>query len=939
MVKMGIGFWGLSILFLVSGLSAREADEFSVKRKNVFAFTQQPTVQAHATGLNISFGSKAFCDATVVIEDKEGRIIRHLASGVLGPNAPEPFQKNALKQTVFWDGKDDQGAYVTQSRDHTVRVSLGLKPQFERTLYWLPKKRLNSAIAPMRAAPEGVYVSESWGVDQIRLFDHSGDYLRTVYPFPHEKLKDIKDLNWIDYPQGDRLPLKNSLNQQTLLSSGDNAQTGGMGGRAATAMAVQKDRIALANLSLNRLGADGSTGGLPLKGPEVFFMYQAHGTNADRKVRKVGPTSAAFSPDGKWVYLTGYIWRTTWSFDALHGVVRIPFQGTGEKTIFTGSMKQDDSGSKPGQFNGATSVAVDRKGRVYVSDFVNDRIQIFSSEGTFLKAVPTFRPAQIEIHPKTQELYVFSWPVYTRGQVKSKVQISPALFHYGPFEDPKPKAKYPLPLPLYKGAHMEWWNMPPLSYRAALDGYTDPPTIWLCGGAEASPKPQPWESFHIRLLQVKNGKLEVVRSFGAEAQKDAGRPKGPIWNIQHQRLYVNPKSGKLLFGEPDSGPANKAFNQLVEIDPESGALKLVDLPFNAEDIAFDVNGLIYLRTTDVVGRFDPLTWREVPWDYGEELSKVGCFMGGRGAPLIAGLVLPSKSPVCFHQGGMAVSVKGHLAVSCANKKVGKFKFKMEKMVWNAKPYQPKVYPGRLQWGEVHVWDKHGKMLYEDAIPGLNQIDGLGIDKDDNLYAMTTATRMLDGKKYPNKMTETLVKVAPGKSKFLSSSRNAAVPLADAARPGRAADLYGGMLGQAWAKGAKWFYGGVGYAGFNVGTHCACWHARFSLDYLGRSFAPEVDRFQVAVLDSNGNLILRIGRYGNVDDGKPLVLQGGPKQPRSIGGDEVALFHAAFAATHTDKRLFVADIGNARIVSIKLGYHVNERIPLKNHPDLGTKLED
>ena len=66
--------------------------------------------------------------------------------------------------------------------------------------------------------------------------------------------------------------------------------------------------------------------------------------------------------------------------------------------------------------------------------------------------------------------------------------------------------------------------------------------------------------------------------------------------------------------------------------------------------------------------------------------------------------------------------------------------------------------------------------------------------------------------------------------------------------------------------------------------------------------------------------MRIGQYGNIEDGVPLVKEGGPKNPTSISGDEVALFHAAYVATLTDKKLFIADAGNSRIVSVKLGYH-------------------
>ena len=46
-------------------------------------------------------------------------------------------------------------------------------------------------------------------------------------------------------------------------------------------------------------------------------------------------------------------------------------------------------------------------------------------------------------------------------------------------------------------------------------------------------------------------------------------------------------------------------------------------------------------------------------------------------------------------------------------------------------------------------------------------------------------------------------------------------------------------------------------------------------------------------------------------------------------DEVGLFHPRFVASHTDRRLFIADAGNARIVSVKLGYHAEEKALLKD----------
>ena len=79
----------------------------------------------------------------------------------------------------------------------------------------------------------------------------------------------------------------------------------------------------------------------------------------------------------------------------------------------------------------------------------------------------------------------------------------------------------------------------------------------------------------------------------------------------------------------------------------------------------------------------------------------------------------------------------------------------------------------------------------------------------------------------------------------------------------------------------------------------------------------------------------IGQYGNVDDGIPLAAkdQDVPRSafrvPRSIGGDEVGLFYAPYVATYTDRYLWIADSGNQRISSVKLGYHKTARIPLKD----------
>ncbi|KKM86564.1 hypothetical protein LCGC14_1277750, partial [marine sediment metagenome] len=204
---------------------ASDLDEFKIKREQVFDFAEKPKITRDGDRVTIRFATKGLCDVTVAIEDAAGRIVRHLASGVLGKNAPTPFQKNSLAQTLVWDGKDDQGKYLDNTDALTVRVSLGLKPRFERTLFWTPYKRMAQATPPIiKASPEGVLVYEGQIYDSVRLYDHDGDYLRTVYPFPADELPKISDLHWRTFPQdGARLPAKEWFRQATLLSSGSNS--------------------------------------------------------------------------------------------------------------------------------------------------------------------------------------------------------------------------------------------------------------------------------------------------------------------------------------------------------------------------------------------------------------------------------------------------------------------------------------------------------------------------------------------------------------------------------------------------------------------------------------------------------------------------------------------------------------------------------------------
>ncbi|MDP6112392.1 MAG: hypothetical protein QGG53_11040, partial [Planctomycetota bacterium] len=93
----------LSVLMLGScHLFADDLDEFRIKRETDFEFAEKPSITHEGRTTRVTFATSDYCDVTVGIENARGRIIRHLASGVLGRNAPKPFQKNSKRQTILW---------------------------------------------------------------------------------------------------------------------------------------------------------------------------------------------------------------------------------------------------------------------------------------------------------------------------------------------------------------------------------------------------------------------------------------------------------------------------------------------------------------------------------------------------------------------------------------------------------------------------------------------------------------------------------------------------------------------------------------------------------------------------------------------------------------------------------------------------------------------
>jgi hypothetical protein len=101
-----------------------------------------------------------------------------------------------------------------------------------------------------------------------------------------------------------------------------------------------------------------------------------------------------------------------------------------------------------------------------------------------------------------------------------------------------------------------------------------------------------------------------------------------------------------------------------------------------------------------------------------------------------------------------------------------------------------------------------------------------------------------------------------------------------------------------------------------GYPCSCYHSKFDTDPYGRTFMPRAYAYHVQVVDTNGNRICQIGRFGNAD--KPAMKP---------GDNDIGFGQCSYLTTVSDKWLYIADDTNMRIIRVKLGYHAEKRLPI------------
>lgn len=826
-------------------------------REEVFEFAEGPAVSKDGDRWAITFTSKGRCDATVAVVDANGRIVRHLASGVLGENAPPPFRRDSLAQRIEWDGKDDHGrpAALRDARGRPagcrIRVSLGLKAGFGMSVGQSP--HMFSHISGIACDGEGnLYVAEPPPPRMpvtLRVFSRDGKYLRTISPPPGGLKAD-------EYAGFDVIGPKDN----PFFVPKTNAAIGKR--EPVMGMAVSSNgRVVFSNSGyrikkhLTLVRRDGAN--------------LRHGSQLGPWQLATGPAFLAFTQNEREVYVSGLAGGQMVRKGVYHCVFRFALEQTapkewskhnwaGKAPVFVGNLEQ--AGDDDAHLNMPRGVAADAEGNVYVCDFLNDRVQVFSAGAKLLRTIPADRPDQIAVHRKTGAIYVL---VPNRTRVDSKRFPKARVIKFS--ADGKRRSAFEFP-----GCCA--WN-PGFITVMALDDSAEPPIIWLANTHE----PGPHTGQGLWRVADRGGRFEKL---GDIRPASAWRPITAPYNgfitvdpderllyIKRQAKHIRDPKGieriDLRTGKPDA-----AWQMPVVAQP-------------VDEVLVGGNGLLYARgcildrfdgnKPECVWRIDLATGKEVPFPAARH---------GR-------IQFPGDFTGNFQRRGFCVAPNGDVYV----------------IVFHKNRYT------------LNHYSADGRLVREDLIPGIPPGScTVRVDRAGNIYAALNVKPA--GKGYPEILTGLRKDGVLDRmfARIGGSAEKAGTLLKFSPRGGRITTDGGDWIVH---KAAGVPYRGsveghtAGYCGIDpFGTGCTCPSNRHELDGFARVFVPHTHLSCVLVLDSNLNRITRIGNYGNVDNA-------GPRSSRPT--PEIGLASPNYVAV-ADRALYIADQGNKRIVRADLRYH-------------------
>ena len=390
---------------------------------SVVTFVSEPALTKDSENrLWASFTVSESTDVAVSIVDaRDSTIIRHLAGGKLGMNAPLPLASGTLAQRIEWDGKDDLGYAIASPESMAVRVQAGMGVKLKAIIGDNPYAMNGNsarfggsqagpaslAIAGMVKGSDGsVFVCgtpgplfhyhEGWSYLAIRQYDRNGNYLKTLFPIP-SGMDTARISGWGLRVRGDgTYVLENASTSMPTYSK--TLLAGPNGGGNLLALDENGGMLFGNYVKLISLPQDGS---LPANRTSFNLLVSPALPSG---YNRTGATFLTLLPNGKEALLSGFF-----HYIGANGhVTSVPdthfysdgriFKvnlATGAASLFLklDSVPQPVADRLPkllgGEFYASIhGTAVDNRGRVYVCDRLNRRIGVYDTLANFLGSIP-----------------------------------------------------------------------------------------------------------------------------------------------------------------------------------------------------------------------------------------------------------------------------------------------------------------------------------------------------------------------------------------------------------------------------------------------------------------------------------------------------------------------------------------------------------------------
>ncbi len=860
-----------SLLVLLAALSPTPAGETS--------FSARPTAALAGDKARIAFAVSAATDIEVAILDAQGRIVRHLAAGVLdGPNPPPKPLRPGLHQELEWDGTDDAGKPAAGG-PFKARVRLGLKPQFESFLLYDPDA--SPEVENLAIGPKGeVYAfyrdptaNGNQGGMKVKVFDRQMRHIRQIVPFPadlpHERVKATGA-----FQDADGRIVPHCHNWHTLSFYPDTIAARGRSMSSFSQPVVDPNGRLYWIVFGGRLCAVDADGGIPYDtflGPPMFPDSPC----------PMGMPALALSGDGKHLYAAGIVAsQDQWGIKSapIPCVFRISL-ATREAEVFVG--KRDQPGKEGTLFTRPRGVAV-AGGLLYVADPAADRIAVINeADRSLVGQMKVTLPHIVQVHPRTGAVYLISYVPEEKPSADGKCRIRDAnLLKFASYKDDKPLYQVALPrtgLSPNEGTH-----------RIALDATVEPPLLWAPG-----------------LPYARTGRrIACYRDTGTafEPVPLPDEPKAP-WGNGPRDLLVDRARGELYIKVQ-----GEQWHQLNEKTLER--VRVVQFPRSFGGPYMGSSGA--QLGLDSAGNYITHCWGErsglmrwtrdlkpFPWE-------------GRGT----------------HRsdwGGMMTFQLNYMAIR-------------DDEIYVIKPVQGPhhldVYDMGLNHKRCVVWNvRRGSCPRVDAQGNIYITAPLRpLDRDfpeffdGKLGKIPDYFRSIgEGHYWYAYMYASIVKFPPQGGAFIwqetGRDKNDLAGLPDAVRAKPTVEFHYFQDGRyphkvCGVQGAEWVrFGYSPYSEtYSVGTPaCMCEGTGFDVDPYGRVFFPNLCQFRIEVIDGANNPITTFGHYGNQDSGGPDARVPKP---------DIPLAWPTYVAV-SDTHAYVNDTIGMRVVRVRLGCQVEE----------------